>query len=384
MENQKMYEKFFQKRLITNTNTKKTYIQGIKKYFDFLNKKPEEYFNNGTDYEEDIQQYYLHIKETLPPLSVANRMNSIKMFITTNDRNTKNLEIWDTITLRLRGSRESVTEEKILNHENLKRILQFGDICTRAIFLISISSGARIESVLGLLQEDMHINEEPARIVYPMEITKGKKHKITSFITPEAVEAYNLWMTQRDKRLAEAVNHSYIDPKWKTDKHGKIIKVLDENGKLVKVLNENARNKKKADDKRVFPYDYENIRIAWVNMVKKAGLHEVDSKTNRSTAHIHTLRRFFRSNLGDVDLAEICMGHKGYLSQYRQFTDAQLAEKYKEKMHNIMIFETTSKDITDLNSRMQEKEKRIDELEKKLDEVNQSMLILLARNQTQH
>jgi len=336
-----LIDKFLEKRLITNPNTQRNYRRGIELFFQTMKKDINTYFNNSSDYEEDVGKYYLTI-EKAPPMTIKNRINAIRLFINTNDKAARDLDIWDTMKVKLKGA-EGVSKEKSLDKEDIKKILQYGDLNAKAMYLIMASSGCRIESIVGLLPSDIHDDEKPTRIHFRREIVKGKKHSITSFITEEATETYHAWMKVRDNYLKTAVKRT-------SKRYGR----------------------KTAKDDRVFPMTDVNARIIWRNMVTKAGYDKRDPKTNRLTAHTHSLRKFFRSYLHNRDLAEHLMGHRGYLSQYRQYDDNQLAKEYNKVVHNLTIFE---KDVTDerienLDEQLKDKDKEIEKLQKRIDELD--------------
>lgn len=337
-------EDFFTKKLITNHNTKRTYQRGIELFFQTIKKNPESYFNNGHDYEKDISKYYLTI-ESMPPMTKKNRINAIRQFFGTMDRTTKDLEIWDTISYRLRGA-DKISEETPLDVNDLRKILQYGDIGAKAMFLIMSTSGCRIGEIVQILPQDIHTNETPARIVFRAEVTKNNRMR-TSFLSSEATESYLAWMKIRDDYLATAVKRTTF--KWG----------------------------KNPDDKRIFPMSDVNARLIWEKMVSKAGdkYSERDTRTGRLKCHPHSLRKFFRSYLGNADLSEHLMGHRGYLSTYRQYNDKQLAKEYLKYVPNLMVFET-SPDLTDINKELLEKDKQMTEMQKTIEEMKAQILEL--------
>lgn len=341
MENNDIINKFFDKRLITAPRTKESYRRGITLFFETINKKPETYLNNGNDYEEDVGKFYLSL-EKRSPLTIRTYINAVKQFMTAMDKTTRQLEVWNTISSRLRGA-DRVSEEMALDQQDLRNILQYSNICSKAICMMMASSGCRIGEIVQLLPEDIHEGEKPARIVFRAEITKKKRMR-TSFITPEAVSAYKAWGRVRDEWLLNAVNRAVCS--------------IEKNPKMKK-LNKNP------DDKRVFPMTTVNVRVMWDTMVRKAGYDERDTKTQRLKVHPHSLRKFFRSYLGNVDLAEHLLGHRGYLSTYRAYNEKGLAKAYEKYMGNVSIFELQP-DLTDVNEQLKGKDEEIFSLKKEM------------------
>lgn len=90
--------------------------------------------------------------------------------------------------------------------------------------------------------------------------------------------------------------------------------------------------KKAAEDDRLFPFTRSSTEKMWAVALGKAGLDSVDRGTGRKQLRIHSLRKFFRSQLAlavPPDIPEVLMGHADALKDaYRQYTQAQLAELY--------------------------------------------------------
>src|SRR4030067_3834610 len=82
----------------------------------------------------------------------------------------------------------------------------------------------------------------------------------------------------------------------------------------------------KFDTEHVFPFSVKGARIMWDNAIIKAGLNQRDSETKRYVLHFHSLRKFFRTNIGlDFDLTNALMGHNEYLdASYRRLSGADI------------------------------------------------------------
>jgi integrase len=317
-----LIEDFFTKKLITADNTKRSYQGNIKKYFKLLNKDINKYFNlhkNIQEYEDDLTKIYakLNVLDT-PLLTRRTFFNSIKQFMATYDKRTKTLEFWENLKNQLKGA-SPISDELVPNVQDLKDVLSHGNAQSRSMFLIMCSSGCRIGELLALTQSDINTKTKPLSITikktydrkkpnYIKNLTKTKKPRI-SFISSEAYESYLSWMKIREDYLKTSICKS---------KYGK-----DD------------------DDSRIFPMSDENARTIWKNLVLKSGLYQKDENTNRLTLHPHCLRKFFRSYLGNSDLAEHLMGHaSGMDKHYRNMKIEDLAKEYQKYVMNVTIFET--------------------------------------------
>ena len=78
----------------------------------------------------------------------------------------------------------------------------------------------------------------------------------------------------------------------------------------------------------------------WETLLKKAGLYTRDEKSGRNQYRIHSLRKFFISQLsmaGARTLAEHLAGHTGYLdASYRQVSPEFAAREYL-KLQSVLI-----------------------------------------------
>ena len=337
--NKHIIDQFLDKQLITTYNTKKLYRINIETFFKKIDKDIDTYLQNNTydDIEQDIRNVYLEFKKIgKPPLSIRTFFNSPKQFLISNDRKIRDLEIWDTLKNALKGA-EAVSDELIPNQGDIKTVLQHSNALSRAMFLMIASSGRRIEEIISLYPEDIDTTHNPTRVNIkkgydPSKPDKIKLHtktgKTLCFISDETTEAYLAWMKERDKYLAAAVKKMNLKP-----------------GK-----------QKNPDDKRVFPMSTDNARYIWKVLIKRAGLYERDNVTGRLTLHPHCLRKFFRSYLGDADLSEHLMGHAsiGLVKLYRNMKLEDLAEKYKQFMHNVTVFETSPEVIKGIKNNLQE------------------------------
>ena len=125
---------------------------------------------------------------------------------------------------------------------------------------------------------------------------------------------------------------------------------------------------------------------------EKASLDTRDNTTQRRVLHLHSLRKFFRSNIGlDVSVTHALMGHVEYLdeSYLRLEQEREIARTYKEAMPNVSVYQVEDQQLkkqtsmleaenielkariarmelerTDLEKRMQNTESKLSDLEK--------------------
>jgi len=109
-------------------------------------------------------------------------------------------------------------------------------------------------------------------------------------------------------------------------------------------------------------------------------LHQFDEKTRRTKAHIHLLRKFFRSHAARAlpdGAVEKLLGHEaGLQGVYSRYTDAELGEMYLGAMDFLTVIETdpeTRQKLVGLAAENEQLRQRVGEIEGK--QVQQEAII---------
>ena len=355
-------EEYFDKALITKDGTKRVFRSHINKYFKIIDKDIDTYFKQKQPYEEHIRTYWKYLQGKAPKTRQV-AISSIKGFLRRFDKKgTKDLDIWDDIKARMKGNTDAISEKHVPDIDEIKQILHYCDIRTKTAIMMSLSGGMRISEVCLILPGDINLNETPARINIRAEIAKNGKRR-TAFITPETNEILVEWLRVRDDYVKKS---------------------------LASLNFKNVQFIKDRKDNRIFPYHTNAVRTGFNNACAKAGFDGTtemkgdfdlsedfkrDHKHKRARRKLtfHNLRGFFRTYLGNADLAEHLMGHSGYLSTYRQFNDKQLAKEYDNFMHNVSVF-AVSPDLSGVHEELHEKDKQISDLERKMQELTAQVI----------
>jgi len=373
-EGDKIAEFFKDELYNQNKGTVKNYRYHIQKFFNVINKDMNTYFKdapayNPTDpekynlyYETDLRTYWEYLQHKAPKTKQCS-LAAIKMFLKHYDKHTVTLDIWQTIATRLKGTLKPISEEHVPERDEVKRVLEYCDIKTKTAILMGLSSGARIGEIMRLEPRDVHLNETPTRINIRAEIAKNGQRR-TTFISSEATELLNEWLR---------VRNDYIQDAYKS-------------------LNfKNAQHVKTRQDKRIFPVSNAVIQRSFNDAAEMAGFKDTttykgddgDRKRQRKTLHFHNLRKYFRSNFGDVDLAEHLMGHSGYLSEYRNFSDKRLAEEYLTHQHNVMVTGEIPETFRQMQADAVEKSQTIQQMKGEIQELKMQLLELRIARQEQ-
>jgi len=324
--------------------TKQTYSSHLNVYFQFLKVKPETYFTKKRDYIEDVTKW-LEYNQKCAPLTRASRMNCIRSFLEDNDVIIPKKK-WKQYQ-RKQKANKPITLDRIPTNQELKEILSHSDAKARALILVASSSGMRISEILKLEPDDIDLKSELPKVY--VRYAKFEKPRIC-FISNEAKNSLIEWYKVRDKFLKAAVS------KCNTRK--------------------NPIAYKNADDKRIFPINYQTFCNIWHRILRDAGLNEKDKSTGFHRLHIHTLRKFYKTRLLNAGMQEAqirkLMGQSDSLGDsYDRFTEEDLKNSYKTHVKSLSVFEKTP-DLTEHNH-------RITQLEKENEQLRNDMQHLMAK-----
>jgi hypothetical protein len=91
----------------------------------------------------------------------------------------------------------------------------------------------------------------------------------------------------------------------------------------------------------VFPFSHNAVGRVWTRALKEAGFGQDDPKTHYSIYHMHTLRKFFRTQMGLAGVPDMIvhawMGHSAYLSKAYD-RPKELAKLYRDHMGAVSVY----------------------------------------------
>ncbi|MEN6341184.1 MAG: tyrosine-type recombinase/integrase [Methanospirillum sp.] len=261
----------------------------------------------------DMVHFLAAMQRDFAPSTVAVSRSAVLGFL---EENGIELSRQDERRIKKRVPRiRNVAEEETLTRDALQAILPLLSIRDRAVLLVLLASGGRIGEVLQLRLQDVDLEAAPVRVTFRAATTKTGVRRI-AFLTDEAAEAVRVWLGGRSDYLRTAARRNVG-------------------------LTSAGRSRPKAyDDERLFPFKRSSFDLAWGRALERAGLFRRCEVTGRLTLHPHSLRKCFRSWLGAAagpDIAEVLMGHEGYLGTYRRYTEEDLAEAYVKHSHVLCV-----------------------------------------------
>jgi len=307
-------------------STKDTYFHAVKRFLTVIyGKEIEDVDKHVGRYLDELKKgerdfisdfkVFLQSFGNRPPKTIKAYVSGVKQFFEEHGFKIP-VEEWNRIRKRLMPkTSRAVTFDDKPTKDQLRRILNYVDIKGKSLFLFLASSGCRIGEALQLKIDDLKLDEDPPRAKIRREYTKGGVGGRVVFMSYEARDAIKDWLKvkkQRKKRTTEKI----------IEKHG---------------------GKRDFGGEKVWDLASSTVRAMWYNAIKKAGYTERDETTGRYLLHIHSLRKFFRSESGlDEDILHTLMGHHEYLDRaYRRYSVDYLAQKYKEAIPNLSIYTTT-------------------------------------------
>jgi integrase len=299
--------------------TAENYVKGVQKFVAFLGyADPETALSKLQSGElnagRKVDEYIDFALKKYAHKTVRNQLFGIKKWLQLN-----NVKVnWESIEFPT--SVEVKEADKAPSKDEIKLLLQHAKRTRdRAVILLSISSGLRLGTLLSLTINDVNMNYSDVALI-KVEKKPGRKFMSRAglssgrfyftFITPEAKQVLLQYFRERQSAGEKLTGQSPL------------IGDAYNRGKFITVE------------------DFERV---WHRLLKRAGLAE---KSNRwYLLHVHTLRKFFRSNCVGVNPSyrEFWMGHKGgYLDESYFRAEEQLhLNEYKKAIPYLTIYSIT-------------------------------------------
>lgn len=246
-------------------------------------------------------------KAGLSSHSINGYVNRVKQYFAYNDVE------WDETAFRVKVGLPRVEEpdDRAPTVEELRRILVWGKLRTKALILVLASSGIRLGEAIKLKVGDIDFNSRPVKVrLSPKVASKTGEGRIT-YISDEATEYLRQYLGNRIGN-----SEAWVFPS-------------------------------EADESRHMSEDR-----AWhtiTECIEKAGLGKAKEKTvtGRRKLHPHSFRKFFFSRVVGVigeTAAHALMGHGSYLKTYYKRPEEERARDYLRCMPHLTIF-TESADM---------------------------------------
>ncbi len=311
--------------------TVEAYVKAIRKFVKFIGlQDPETALNklqngevNGETQADAFIDYALDKKNGLgySHSTVRNFIFGVKKWFELNGVKIN----WEKIELPT--STETSQEDRAPSKEDLKALLNHARARDRAVIYTDTSSGLRIGTLLSLNIGDVDFNyPDVARIT--VERKRGRK-----FATKRTGTPGKLFYTFITPEAKKGLQQYFMEREAAGEKLGPDSPLIGD-----------AYHK----GQRETVEDYEKV---WARLLRRSGLAQKIRKVEKRdetqrwyNLHIHTLRKYFRSNCVGVDVSyrERWMGHKGGCldeSYFKAEEPLHLAE-YRKAIPNLTIYAT--------------------------------------------
>jgi len=293
----------------------------MNKYFEVLSlgdeiekeKLLKDYFTDKTrDFATDIRRFFAEYVKNLSYNTRTKYRSMIKQVFIEHE-----IEFPDKFWKGLRkygSGKGCVVEEVTPSVAMLNKLLSHGDTRAKAFFLLLASTGARVKEALQIEFNDIDWKLRMVTIREP----KGDSKKRITFFTTESAKHLKMWLQEREEWIQKNKLRTYS---------------------------------KEFDLERVFPFSYAAANAMFRDMRRKAGLDETspNTKVNRYKLHIHSLRKFFITQMYMAGVSkphiEYMSGHEGYLdASYHRPPPEELKQIYEKGSKRLFVIEIPSDD----------------------------------------
>ncbi|MGD0534354.1 MAG: site-specific integrase [Methanoregula sp.] len=255
---------------------------------------------------------------------------------------------------------------------------------SKCLFIFLLSTGCRINEATNVRLDEVKWETKlpdgskgPVRIRLDGSYTKNGKARIV-FLTSEAENLLrDIWIDKKYSRIVPGP-----DGKKEVFDNGRgwyLKAARNKNRGLVGYSGKPAGKRPSimADD-RLFPFSNSVASQMLTTVIRRAGFTE-RTKTGINKLHIHSTRKFFRTQFGQAagpDAAETLMGHSpGLTSNYRLLEEAQLAQIFKK--HERALFINRDKEAELVKERVEKQSDRIAAQDRIIEKMQRELDILV-------
>jgi integrase len=308
-----------------NANTRKVYLTSLKKFSEVMGIVDFSSYLKDLSPEkalEDVKRF-LGAMNGAPSCTTSSYLGCVRVFLREQGVEIKDSEFRK---LRSRGFAPKrvmpKTRDRAPSADEVRKILDYSDIKGRALFLFLMSSGCRIGETCQLRVEDLKLEADPPEAFIRGESSKGGVGERYVFFSYEARDALQNWLSVKPS----------------------LTKRMKDGGSYESGL--------------VFPFNPALARFFLRRALKKAGLDRKDPVTNIGEIHVHSFRKFFRSNVGlNIDEVHTLMGHVEYLDRnYLRLNKEKVAENYKRNISRVSVYSMDQSRLSALEQKLSESE----------------------------
>jgi integrase len=324
-----MLSDFIAKRKLRSAGTAESYLAGLVVWARSRNESSpdvaiQHIIESKASPYDVIQAYINYLSEKgKSPSTIRTYITALKAFMLDNDIEYSREKLRAKTVM---PAAYYVSTDRAPTPQEVKRILQFAKLPTRAAILTLASSGLRIGELVSLKVQDIHFGEpgQPSRITVKAARSKSRKPR-TTFTSPEATDS----------------------------------------------LRQHLGDKIKIAVTPIFPAGKDPLYRCIMRSIHNAGLEVKDGPRNE--LHPHSFRKYFFSNCLaagiDRGLVENWMGHQFALdTNYLRMSDDELANEYGKAIDKLTFLTSEANGpvrdrMTQLESENRDLKTRLERLE---------------------
>lgn len=275
--------------------TRYTYLKNVKRFVDWLEvETPQQAIeklqkltvDERTELIDDFIAFLLDEEMNTSTIIQLVR-GGVKKWLLLNDVKMD----WPKIQVEVLPGDERIVEDRMPSKEELKELLNVGNLRDRVLILVSTSSGLRIGTLASLNLGDITLDEEIPRIVVkrkPGRKVSRRMKAYATFITPEAKKMLRQYIQHREKQGEEITDRSPIITSVKENQLGKFLSPM-------------------------------YLSNHWRRLLRRSHLATKNGGPWHDI-HLHTLRKYFETQCTNAGVKttyrEFWMGHTGrYLEE---------------------------------------------------------------------
>ena len=208
---------------------------------------------------------------------------------------------------------ETNGRDRAYTHEEIQKILEFGDQRIRTMFLILASTGMRIGALQSIRLRDLQRIDN----LYKITVYVGDREEYFVFTTPECAKEIDNYLEYRKRRGEKLTGDSFLTvKKFKTGSTSK-------------------------------PFNVGSLRAILEYYIINSGIREIDHQNPHKRKQIpifHGFRKFYTKQLVDSklnpEIREMLLGHKiGLVSCYYKPTEQEMLNEYLKAVRLLTINE---------------------------------------------
>jgi site-specific recombinase XerD len=332
--------------------TRKSYINSMRGYTEFLGKTPEQLLEEA---EDDIKNglfmrkrrifnelisFREHLENSgLAPMSIKAKVNAVRSFFEHNYIQLPNLPV------SRKGVATLPENWAIPTKEDIRETLLVTDPLEKALILTGTSSGLSINEISNLeIRKFLDGYDKETGITQLNLLREKVGYQFHTFLTPEASKAiwdYLAYRERSPKKKDTAKVNAVLKQRIAKDSTGKetgylfIRRIIDPEYLITK-------------DEELRKLSTEAILKLYSDLAEKA--NKASPKGKRNIIRSHNMRKFFNSTLlangADIFTTDYMLGHKlsGTQDAYFRADPAKLKEKYKQFIPYLTIQKELSVD----------------------------------------